>query len=70
MGHFQCLKFLLELGRTGVNVRYPGGSTPLHVHAREGRIEPVRFLLDSGADIKVRTDTCEMGLIMLSEDLV
>ena len=51
--HFQTAKFLYENG-ADVNARMSDGSTPLHIAARNGRVEVIHELVKHGADVAAR----------------
>ncbi|KAG7203270.1 hypothetical protein KM043_010364 [Ampulex compressa] len=49
-GHLDCVKELLNLPNSAVNVQNKMGDSPLHVAASHGHIDIINLLLESGAD--------------------
>lgn len=58
-GDLLCLKSLID---GGFNVNEPGYISPLMMAAREGHLECVRYLLDSGADVNWRDSYNESAI--------
>ncbi len=54
-GYTDVCSQLVELG-ANVNARAPNGTTPLMMASREGKIETARWLLQHGADAKIKND--------------
>jgi ankyrin repeat protein len=55
------LRRLVEVNEKFVNAQDHNGWTPLHEGVRSKNIEVVRFLLESGADVNLRTITKDGG---------
>jgi ankyrin repeat protein len=53
--HLEELRRLVEVSAGIVNAQDHNGWTPLHEAVRSKNIEIVRFLLESGADVNLRT---------------
>jgi prolyl 4-hydroxylase len=60
-GDLQELKDYVELHEDVVNSRDSNGWTALHEGVRRGNVEVVRFLLERGSDVNLRTESTKMG---------
>jgi hypothetical protein len=50
----QVTELLVEMGNAQVNLRGDWGSTPLHHAAREGKLEPAKYLVSRGCSLNVQ----------------
>ncbi len=68
-GEKQALRRLVNENPKAVNLRGPGGSTPLMYAALYGDPESVRALLESGADPNLRNDSGTTALMWAVSDI-
>jgi ankyrin repeat protein len=50
-GNLETAKYLIEYEMCDINAKSAAGFTPLHKAAEANRVEIIKLLLDSGADI-------------------
>ncbi len=56
-GAFHILRFLLDIGITGINDLDEHGRTALMLAAFSGHLKIARYLLEHGADVNIASDT-------------